>query len=240
MNNEEKTRKKEEQSFSLPVYDQSGKEIKRVSLKKEIFQASPNLALLHQAMLMYQANARQGTSATKERGDVRGGGKKPWRQKGTGRARHGTIRSPLWRHGGIIFGPHPRDYSYALPKSMRQSAFRHAFSAKVRDAEIILLEGLKLEAAKTKKLMGILKLLKAEGRVLLVLGKKDPEITQAGRNLADLKVCDSDNFSILDFLGSNRIILANGAFEKLQKKLFCYAKSNGNVGFASQEYSPQK
>src|ERR1044071_9788565 len=140
----------------ITLYNMQGKDIGSLSLPDAVFGVEPNLALIHQAVTTEEANSRQGTADTKTRGEVSGGGKKPWRQKGTGRARQGSTRAPQWRHGGIVFGPHPRSYSKAFPKAMKQSALRSALSAKVADGEVLGLDGLQITGAPSTKTVATL------------------------------------------------------------------------------------
>ena len=145
---------------TLPLYSVNGKEIEKISLKEEIFDGEINTALLHQAVVMYEANKRQGTVSTKDRSQVRGGGTKPWRQKGTGRARAGSIRSPLWRHGGVTFGPTPRNYSYSLPKKIRLGALKSSINAKINSQDFILIKEVGVGESKTKEFKKLLESLK--------------------------------------------------------------------------------
>ncbi|MGB4186359.1 MAG: 50S ribosomal protein L4, partial [Limnochordia bacterium] len=167
----------------VAVYNMEGVQIGDIELNDAIFGVTINEALMHQAVLSHLANRRQGTAATKSRGMVRGGGRKPWRQKGTGRARVGSIRSPLWVGGGVVFGPQPRDYSFSLPKKARRMALKSALSAKVRDGELIVLDELNIEEPKTKLMVKVLKALNADKKPLIVIGDWDANIELATRNI---------------------------------------------------------
>ena len=147
-------------STTIPLLNQKGDKLSDLPLDEKVFDGEVNKVLLHQVIRMYQANLRQGTHATKTRGEVSGGGKKPWRQKGTGRARAGSIRSPLWRHGGTVFGPQPRDYSYTLPQRMKKSALRSSLNPKVMDGAVVLVDKLGAEKPKTKEFAALLEALK--------------------------------------------------------------------------------
>ena len=153
----------------LRVYDVKGKEIESLLLDKKVFSGEVNKKVLYQVIRMYNANQRQGTASTKTRGEVSGGGKKPWRQKGTGRARAGSTRSPLWRHGGVIFGPHPRDHHYDMPVNIKRLGLLSSLNAKINESKMIAVESLDLQEAKTQKLKKIIDALKLSGRVLFIL-----------------------------------------------------------------------
>lgn len=162
----------------IKVYNQQGKEVREIDLKSEEIYDKLNYPLLKQAILMYEANQRQGTASTKTRSEKRGGGRKPWRQKGTGRARAGSIRSPLWRNGGVTFGPKPKDYSYKLPKKLKREALKESLRGKLRDDEVLVLEKMQLDRPKTKKISNILKNLDVseDTKILLVVKEKDENL----------------------------------------------------------------
>lgn len=204
--------------ITLPVVNSSGAEVKNIELNNKLFPDKINTTLLHQAVIMYLANKRQGTASTKTRGNVQGGGKKPWRQKGTGRARAGTIRSPLWRGGGVVFGPHPRDYSYLLPQKIRRKALIESINVKIKDKTIAVIDELNLEKGKTKEMVSFLSNLKSgEQKVLLVLDKIDEKIKKASRNIANLKVIPMSNLNAYMVLWSEKLILSEGVLKSLTK-----------------------
>ena len=187
-------------------------------LKEEIFGAKTRLHLLHQTVLMQLANRRAGTAATKSKGWVRGGGKKPWRQKGTGRARAGSIRSPLWVGGGTIFGPQPRDYSFRMPRKARKEALLSALSLKNRDGKIIVVDKLDLEEAKTKlmaKALGELKVTSA----LIVISQPDEKIERSSRNIPAVKVLRVEGLNVYDLVRYEHLILTEGALKLLEERL---------------------
>lgn len=203
---------------TLPILDSKGVEIKNIELNTKLFVGKVNTALLHQAVIMYLANKRQGTASTKTRGEVRGGGKKPWRQKGTGRARAGSTRSPLWRGGGKVFGPHPRDYSYLLPQKIRRKALIESINAKIKDNGLTVIDSLQLETSKTKEMVSFLSKLKAgEQKVLFVVDKIDEKIKKASRNIANLIIVPPDNLNAYLVLWSERLILTEGILKSLAK-----------------------
>ena len=204
--------------ITLPVVNSSGAEVKNIEINGKLFPDKINTALLHQAVIMYLANKRQGTASTKTRGNVQGGGKKPWRQKGTGRARAGTIRSPLWRGGGVVFGPHPRDYSYLLPQKIRHKALMESINVKIKDKTIVVIDELNLEKGKTKEMASFLSNLKSgEQKVLFVLDKMDEKIRKASLNIASLRVIPTTNLNAYLVLWSEKLILTEGVLKSLAK-----------------------
>lgn len=187
-------------------------------LKEEIFGAKTRPHLLHQVVSMQLANRRAGTASTKTRGLVRGGGKKPWRQKGTGRARAGSIRSPLWVGGGTIFGPQVRDYSYRLPKKARREALRSALSLKHRAGKIIVLEKLEVPEAKTKVMRKMLEDLKVSN-ALIVIPQPEEKIERSARNLPGVKVLRAEGINVYDILRHEHLILTEGSLRLLEERL---------------------
>ena len=171
---------------TLPIHNQEGKEIDQIQLDDKVFDGKIKSGLLYQAVTGFNANQRMGLAATKTRGEVSGGGRKPWKQKGTGRARVGSIRSPLWRHGGVIFGPHPRDYSYSLSQRTRLEALKSSINVKLQDNVIFVVEDIKLDNPKTKGLAKILSGLKAGENTLLLLDAVDKNMKLASNNISGL------------------------------------------------------
>lgn len=203
----------------IQVYNIKGQSVRKIELDKDIFNGEVNEAILHQVVRMYEANQRQGTASTKTRSDVRGGGKKPWKQKGTGRARAGTIRSPLWRGGGIIFGPHPRDYSYSVPKSIKRLALISSLNAKLNDKNIIIIDDIKLDKPKTKEFNVVLRNIKAEKKPLLVLDERDETVIRASRNIPNLLLRDYKSLNAYEILKQQKLILTEKALAALTKVL---------------------
>lgn len=187
-------------------------------LKKEIFAVKTRPHLLHQAVVMQLANRRAGTASTKSKGRVRGGGKKPWRQKGTGRARAGSIRSPLWVGGGTIFGPQPRDYSYRMPRKARREALLSALSLKNGDGKILVVGKLELEEAKTKLMVKALQELKVES-ALIVISQPDEKIERSARNIPTVKVLRVEGLNVYDLVRYEHLILTEGALKLLEERL---------------------
>ncbi|HSC42120.1 MAG: 50S ribosomal protein L4 [Deltaproteobacteria bacterium] len=188
------------------------------TLNEAIFGAKPRTHLLHQAVVMQLANRRTGSAATKSKGFVSGGGKKPWRQKGTGRARAGSIRSPIWVGGGTVFGPQPRDYSYRMPRTARREALLSALSLKKRESKLIVVDKLELEQAKTKLMVQALAELKVAS-ALLVIPQADAKIERSARNLPNVKVLRVDGLNVYDLLRYEHLILTEQALKILQEKL---------------------
>lgn len=203
---------------TIPLYNNSGTQVGDLSLPDSIFGVAFNEALVHQAIVTEEANYRQGTAQTKERGDVRGGGRKPWRQKGTGRARQGTIRAPHWRKGGVVFGPHPRDYRKAFPVKMRRKAMRCVLSAKVNAGDVIALDALAFETPKTKQAVALLQALglASTRRVLIIVPQYDQNTLKSVRNLPDVELRYAPNFSVRDALNAHKIVLLQGAVAPIE------------------------
>lgn len=209
----------------LPIYNVSGKEVDKLSLDPHIFDGVVNEDAIYQAIVAYRANQRRGLAATKTRGEVSGGGKKPWKQKGTGRARHGSTRSPLWRHGGVTFGPHPRDYSYALPKKIKDTALKSSLNVKVKENNFIILEDITLVQPKTKEAAKIfinLKLNEKDNKklkILLLVDKIDDKSRLAFRNINLLDVNLVRNTHAYEVLTSRKLVITKDGLQALVKRL---------------------
>ena len=204
----------------IPLFNSSGKKLETIELDKSIFSGNVNKALLYQAVTMYRANQRRGTASTKTRGDVRGGGKKPWRQKGTGRARFGSIRNPVWRSGGIAFGPHPRDFRYSLPKKMKRNAFIASLNAKLKAKKILAFEEESLSEPKTKSFIKRFKGINIKKeRVLFLAEKIDKNLYMATRNIKKLTLKKISEATALDVLSNDHIAMTKKATESLAKRL---------------------
>jgi large subunit ribosomal protein L4 len=205
---------------TIPLFNMEGKEVGSLPLPDAIFGVEFNEALVHQAIVAEEANQRQGNHDTKQRSEVRGGGRKPWKQKGTGRARQGSIRAPQWRGGGIVFGPHPREYRKALPIKMRRGAMRCVLSNKVREGAIIGLESLRIEGdvPKTKQAVAILNALGLGDtrRVLVIIPEHDDLLNRSIRNLQNVELRFAPNFSVRDALVAHKIVLVADAVSKLE------------------------
>lgn len=203
--------------MNVKVYDMNGSEAGTMELKDEIFAIPVNVALLHEAVKNYLANQRHGTQSTLTRTEVRGGGRKPWRQKGTGRARQGSIRAPQWTHGGVALGPKPRSYRYSLNKKAKRVAMKSAFSAKVADENLIVLDTLAFEAPKTKSMVAVLKALNVSDKALVVLPGPDVNVVKSAKNLPDVKVLYVNTLNVYDILKYDKFIVTKEAVGKIEE-----------------------
>jgi len=201
------------------VHDIKGKKVEEFDLPESIFGGRVNEDVLHQAIVMYQANHRQGTASTKERADVSGGGKKPHRQKGTGRARAGSSRSPLWKGGGDTFGPHPRDFSYTLPKKIKISALKASLNARYLSNDLFCIDALIVDSAKTKDFFKVLKALKLHGTILALIDKVDTSTQRASRNIPALNMVRASDVTAYDVLKNKKVLITKEAFKNLLKRL---------------------
>ena len=204
----------------VDIINTKGEKIKDIKLKDNVFIKEPNDAVLHNAIVLSQASLRQGTHNTKTRSEVSGGGRKPWRQKGTGNARQGSIRATQWRGGGIVFGPTPRDYSKKQNKKERRLALKSALSYKVIDKELIIVDDIKFETSKTKEMMNFLKTLNiVNEKVLIVLTELDENICLSSRNMGNVKVIRTDEVNTLDVVTADKMVITASALNKLQEAL---------------------
>lgn len=203
----------------VTLYSQVGSKVGEIELNDSIFGIEPNKHVLFETVIMQRASLRQGTHKVKTRSEVRGGGRKPWKQKGTGRARQGSIRSPQWRGGGTVFGPVPRSYSYKLPKKVRRLAIKSALSTKVLEENILVLDNLALNAPKTKEFASVLKGLSVEKKALIVTANPDENVTLSARNIPGITVVDANRISVLDVLGHDKLIMTKAAVEKVEEVL---------------------
>ncbi|MGE5509243.1 MAG: 50S ribosomal protein L4 [Chitinophagales bacterium] len=203
---------------TVSVVNVKGQKVGELALSDAVFGVESNEGLLHEAVVAYLASRRAGTHDTKTRGEVSGGGRKPWRQKGTGRARQGSIRAPQWPGGGTVFGPTPRSYAYKLPKKMRRLALKSALSAKVKAEEIVVLDELTLAEAKTKEMASVLDALKAE-QALIVTSAPDQTVELAARNIPGVKTAAADGLNVYDVLAHDRLIITKDAVAKVEEVL---------------------
>ena len=194
-----------------------GKEAGQLELPESLFAAPINTSLIHQAAVRQLAGRRLGTADTLTRAEVRGGGKKPWRQKGTGRARQGSKSAPQWAGGGVVFGPHPRSYEQKMPSKMRRSALRGVLSAKQADGAVRVVEGFDLDAIRTRAVLERLAAWNAEGKVLLVLGARDETVERSSRNLRQVRIVLADSLNVVDLLDADTIVFTRQALERAQE-----------------------
>ena len=201
----------------LPVKNMTGNQTGEMEVSDVVFGAPVNNSLMHQALVRQLSNARVGTHKTKSRGEVRGGGKKPWRQKGTGRARQGSTRAPQWIGGGTVFGPTPRKYTKAMPKKMHRAALRSALSVKAEAAQIVVLDGLSMSEAKTKQAVAMINALGLNGQsVLLIVAEKDANVVRSVNNLPKVKLVLSSYLNVRDLLGYDVLLMARDAVARVQ------------------------
>ena len=201
----------------VDVYDIKGKKVSDVELAENIFGIEPNEAIVHSVLVNYLANQRQGTQSTKTRAEVRGGGKKPWRQKGTGRARQGSIRAPQWVKGGIALGPKPRSYKYTVNKKERRLAIKSLLSSKVLENELTVVDKLELKEIKTKTMVKALSDLKVEGKTLIVLADKNENVLMSSRNIEGVKTILLNNINVFDLLKYNNLVLPLETVKKIEE-----------------------
>ncbi|MCI8501508.1 MAG: 50S ribosomal protein L4 [Oscillospiraceae bacterium] len=202
---------------SMKVLDRNGKEVSTMELSDAVFGITPNEPVMHMAVVNYLANQRQGTQSTLTRTEVRGGGRKPWRQKGTGHARQGSIRAPQWRHGGVALGPKPRDYRFSLNKKVRALALKSALSAKVQGGEMILLDSFGLEGYKTKEMIGILGALGADKKVLIALPNVDQKVIKSANNIPGVKTTQYNTLNVYDILNCDKVVMLKDTALKLEE-----------------------
>ena len=202
---------------NIDVFNMTGAKVSELELSESIFAVEPNMSAMHIAVVNYLANQRQGTQSTLTRAEVSGGGKKPWRQKGTGRARQGSTRSPQWYHGGISHGPKPRSYRFTINKKVKRLAMKSALSSKVLENEMIVLDALKLDAIKTKEIVKVLAAIKAGKKALIVLPEKDDVVYRSARNIAGVKVAFVGTLNVYDILNCDTIVVLKDAVAKIEE-----------------------
>ena len=194
-----------------------GKQVGTVDLSDSIFGIEPNAAVMHQVVLSYLAAQRQGTQSALTRAEVSGGGKKPWRQKGTGRARQGSTRAPQWTHGGIVFAPKPRDYRFTVNKKVKRLAMKSALSTKAAESEIIVVDSIKLDEYKTKKIAAMLSAIGADKKALVVLPEVDSKVIKSANNLPGVKTAQVNELNVYDILNADKLVIAKDAVSKIEE-----------------------
>lgn len=199
------------------VFDKTGKKVSDIALSDAIFAITPNASAMHLCVVAYLANQRQGTQSTLTRAEVRGGGKKPWRQKGSGRARQGSIRSPQWTHGGIALGPKPREYGKTVSKKVRRLAMKSALSSKVAAEELIVLDSLEMNEIKTKEVVSVLKALETGKKVLIVLPEKNETVYRSARNIKGVKTTLVSTLNVYDILNCDSLVVLKDAVSKIEE-----------------------
>lgn len=202
---------------SIDVYNVEGKKVKNVDLKEEVFGIEPNEAVVHSVLVNFLANQRQGTQSTKTRAEVRGGGRKPWRQKGTGRARQGSIRAPQWIKGGIALGPKPRSYKYTVNKKERRLAIKSLLSSKVLENELTVVDTFAFDTIKTKQMVNALTNLKVEGKTLILLADKNENVQKSARNIEGVKTTLVNTINVYDLLKYKNLVITLDTVKKLEE-----------------------
>ena len=202
---------------NVQVVDMQGKKVSAVDLADSIFGIEPNAAVMHMMVVSYLANQRQGTQSALTRSEVSGGGRKPWRQKGTGRARQGSTRAPQWYHGGVVFAPKPRDYRFSVNKKVRRLAMKSAFSAKAQADEIIVIDKIALGEIKTAKIAAMLSAVGSERKALIVLPEVDEKVIKSARNIAGVKTAQVNELNVYDILNADKLIIAKDALTKIEE-----------------------
>ena len=199
------------------VYNMSGELVGEIELNEAVFGVTPNQSVVHDMVKNHLANLRQGTQSALTRAEVSGGGRKPWRQKGTGRARQGSTRAPQWTHGGIVFAPKPRDYSYSLNKKSRRLALKSVLSAKVAEANLVVIDEIKMEAPKTAAFAKFLKAVGAEGKALVVTAEADANVVKSGRNIPGCEVTFANLINVYDVINANKLVVDKAALAKIEE-----------------------
>ncbi len=202
---------------SINVVDMKGKKVGTVDLNDAIFAVEPNEAVMHQMVVSYLANQRQGTQSALTRSEVSGGGKKPWRQKGTGRARQGSTRAPQWTHGGVVFAPKPRNYSFSVNKKVKRLALKSALSTKVADSELIVVDAIKTDEFKTKVMVEMLNAVGADSKTLIVLPEVDKKVIKSASNIQGVKTAQVNELNVYDILNADKLVIAKDAVSKIEE-----------------------
>ena len=202
---------------SISVVDMEGKKVGTVDLSDSVFGIEPNAAVMHQVVLSYLAAQRQGTQSALTRSEVSGGGKKPWRQKGTGRARQGSTRSPQWTHGGVVFAPKPRDYRFTVNKKERRLALKSALSVKAAESEIIVVDKIVTDEYKTKKMVAMLNAVEATKKTLIVLSEVDDKVIKSANNIPGVKTAQVNTINVYDILNADKLVIAQDAVSKIEE-----------------------
>ena len=201
----------------IDVYDINGKKVKELELNESVFGIEPNETVVHSVLINFLANQRQGTQSTKTRAEVSGGGRKPWRQKGTGRARQGSIRAPQWIKGGIALGPKPRSYKYTVNKKERALAVRSVLSSKVLENELVVVDSIPMKEIKTKEIVKTLSNLKVEGKTLIMLPEKNENVQKSARNIENVKTTLVETINVYDLLKCNKLVVTEDTIKKLEE-----------------------
>ena len=201
----------------VAVFDMAGKEVEKMDLSDTVFGIEPNKAAMHDVVIAHLANKRQGTQSALTRSEVSGGGRKPWKQKGTGHARQGSIRAPQWKHGGVVFAPKPRDYSMSVNKKLKRLAMKSALSSKVLDNEIIVVDKISMDSYKTKEIAAMLKAIGSEKKALIVLPQVDAKVIASAANIPGVKTAEVNSLSVYDILNADKFIVVKDAVARIEE-----------------------
>ena len=201
----------------VAVLDMTGNQVDTIELSESVFGIEPNISVMHDVVVNHLANKRQGTQSALTRTEVSGGGKKPWRQKGTGHARQGSIRAPQWRHGGVVFAPKPRDYSYTLNKKVKRLAMKSALSCKLSDSNIIILDSITLDTYKTKIIVDMLNSIGANDKSLIVLPSMEEKIIKSARNISGVKTAQVNTMNVYDIVNARKLVILKDAVSKIEE-----------------------
>ncbi len=202
---------------SINVVDMTGKKVSTIELADSVFAIEPNTAVMHQMVVSYLANQRQGTQSALTRSEVSGGGKKPWRQKGTGRARQGSTRAPQWTHGGVVFAPKPRDYSFSVNKKVKRLAMKSALSSKVLDNDVIVVDAITMDDYKTKVMVNMLNAIGVEKKALIVLPEVDKKVIKSASNIQGVKTAQVNELNVYDILNAGKLVIVKDAVSKIEE-----------------------
>ncbi|MBR2176635.1 MAG: 50S ribosomal protein L4 [Clostridia bacterium] len=202
---------------NIEVLDMTGKKVGDVALSESVFGIEPNTVVLHQLVVNYLANNRQGTQSALTRAEVRGGGRKPWKQKGTGHARQGSTRAPQWTHGGVVFAPKPRSYRFTVNKKVRRLAIKSAFSSKVKDSQLVVLDKITVEDYSTKTIAAALKAIGAEKKALIVLDSVDTKVINSARNIPGVKTAQVNTLNVYDIINADKLVIVKDAISKIEE-----------------------
>ena len=202
---------------NIDVLDMAGKKVGEAELSESVFGIEPNTVVMHQMVVNYLANNRQGTQSALTRSEVSGGGKKPWKQKGTGHARQGSTRAPQWTHGGVVFAPKPRSYRFTVNKKIKRLAMKSAFSSKLKDSQLIVVDNVTTEDYSTKTIAAMLKAIGAEKKALIVLENNDTKVVNSARNIPGVKTAQVNTLNVYDIMNADKLVIAKGAISKIEE-----------------------
>lgn len=202
---------------NIEVLDMAGKKVGDVELSESVFGIEPNTVVMHQMVVNYLANNRQGTQSALTRAEVRGGGRKPWKQKGTGHARQGSTRAPQWTHGGVVFAPKPRSYRFTVNKKVKRLAMKSAFSSKLKDSQLVVVDSVSVDSFSTKTIAAMLKAIGAEKKALIVLDSVDTKVVNSARNIPGVKTAQVNTLNVYDIMNADKLVIVKGAISKIEE-----------------------